>query len=80
MNLRKKLTADLLIPRSPETGLEVIRLAAILDMVSGWPPHTQVIFDQLIDRQHVAEHLQNAIDVNAACELLRSGWEIEAKA
>ena len=79
-NLRKKLTDDLLIPRSPETGLEVMRLAAILDMVGDWPPHAQAIFDQLIDRQHVAEHLQNAMDVSAAVEALRRGWEIEAKA
>jgi len=80
MSLRKKLTDDLLVPRSPETGLEIIRLAAVLDMVSGWPPHAQVIFDQLVDRQHVAEHLQNAMDVNAAIEAMRCGWEIEAKA
>jgi len=80
VNLRKKLTDDLLVPRSPEKGLEVIRLAAILDMVAGWPPHAQVIFDQLVDRDRAAKHLQNLMDVNAVCECMRRGWEIEAKA
>lgn len=76
--LRDHLTAKLLAgPSAPNAcaclTCETFRLAAILDMLEGWPPHARAVFEELIDVGRVAKHLQNATDIAVAIEMVQDG-------
>ena len=81
MTLRDQLTDLLLASRCtvPGCDCELTRLAMILDMSPGWPPHAVAVLDELIDREAVAVLLGQLMDTHAAMAMVRRG-EVEAEA